>query len=166
MPRLLLFLSLPLYIIDQITKWLIVKNFVRDVDVRVVIPDFFNLHHVANTGIAFGQFNGGAYSNYIFGAVAIAALSFITWMYRKGLFPGTLSRIAISLLVAGVCGNFTDRLVHGYVVDFLQFDLHIPMAHPWPSFNVADSCVVCAAILLAIASFTMPEPEKKTEGAG
>lgn len=153
MPRLLLFLSLPLYILDQISKIWVVRTFALNGEGKVVIPNFFNLHHVANTGIAFGQFNGGRYSNYVFGAVAIAALSLITWFYRKGLFPGNLSRIAIALLVAGVCGNFTDRLLHGYVVDFLQFDLHVPFAHPWPSFNVADSCVVCAAILLAISSF-------------
>lgn len=154
MNRLLLFLSLPLFVLDQITKNLIVKYFVRDVDVKEIVPDFFYLHHVANTGIAFGQFNGGKYSNYIFGAIALGALSLITVMYRKGVFTGLCSRIAIALLVAGVCGNFTDRLLHGYVVDFLQFDLHIPFAHPWPSFNVADSCVVCAAFLLAIASFS------------
>jgi signal peptidase II len=162
MIRLLLFLSIPLFVIDQITKNLIVKHFMLNVDVKEVIPNFFHLHHVANTGIAFGNFNGGKYSNYIFGAVAIGALSLITWLYRKGTFTGILSRIAIALLVAGVCGNFTDRLVHGYVVDFLQFDLHVPFAHPWPSFNVADSCVVCAAILLAIASFVeAPKDEKK-----
>jgi signal peptidase II len=162
MIRLLLFLSIPLYILDQVTKSLVVKHFVRDVDVMEVVPGFFNLHHVANTGIAFGQFNGGRYSNYIFGAIALGALALITVMYRKGVFTGLCSRIAIALLVAGVCGNFTDRLVHGYVVDFLQFDLHIPLARPWPSFNVADSCVVCAAVLLAIASFVeTPQGSKR-----
>jgi signal peptidase II len=153
MPRLLLLLSLPLYILDQFTKNWIVKTFPLRGPGRVVIEDFFYLHHIDNTGIAFGQFNGGAYSNYIFGAVALGALTLIMWFYRKGMFPGVLSRIAIALLVAGVCGNFTDRLLHGYVVDFLSFDLHVPFAHPWPSFNVADSCVVVAACLLAIASF-------------
>ena len=153
MPRLILFLSLPLYILDQITKIWVVHHFALNGPGKEMVPNFFNIHHVANTGIAFGQFNGGRYSNYIFGAVAICALSLITWFYRKGLFPGNISRIAIALLVAGVCGNFTDRMLHGYVVDFLQFDLHMPFAHPWPSFNVADSCVVCAAILLATASF-------------
>ncbi len=138
------------------------KNIPLNGEGRVIVPDFFNIHHVANTGIAFGQFNGGKYSNYVFGAIAIVALSIIGVLYRKGVFPGKMSRIAIALLVAGVCGNFTDRLLHSYVVDFLQFDLHVPFAHPWPSFNVADSCVVCAAILLALASFfEAPKPEKK-----
>lgn len=160
MPRLLIFLSLPLYILDQLTKFLVVRNFMLNGPGKVVITDFFNLHHVANTGIAFGQFNGSPYSNYVFGIVAIAALGLIIWFYRKGLFPGNFSRIALAMLIAGVCGNFTDRILHGYVVDFLQFDLHVPFANPWPSFNVADSCVVCAAILLAISSF-FEVPEKK-----
>jgi signal peptidase II len=160
MIRLLLFLSLPLYILDQVTKGWVVRTFELNGEGRVVVPDFFMLHHVANTGIAFGQFNGGKYSNYIFGAVAVGALTLIAWLYRKGTFSGGFSRVAIALLVAGVCGNFTDRLLHGYVVDFLQFDLHVPLAHPWPSFNVADSCVVCAAFLLFFASFAeAPKPE-------
>jgi signal peptidase II len=162
MARLLLFLSLPLFIIDQLTKGWIVKNIPLNGEGRVIVPNFFNIHHVANTGIAFGNFNGGKYSNYIFGVIAIVALTGIGVLYRKGVFPGLLSRIAIALLVAGVCGNFLDRLLHGYVVDFLQFDLHVRFANPWPSFNVADSCVVCAAILLFVASFTeAPKKEPK-----
>lgn len=162
MPRLLLFLSLPLYILDQATKHWIVANFPLRGPGRVIIEDFFVIHHIDNTGIAFGQFNGGEYSNYIFGAIAVGALAFITWLYRKGMFPGAFSRVAIALLVAGVCGNFTDRLLHHYVVDFLSFDLHVPFANPWPSFNVADSCVVVAALLLAVASFKeTPEGDLK-----
>jgi signal peptidase II len=147
---------------------------------RVVVENFFTIHHIANTGIAFGNFNGGAYSNYIFGVVAVLALAGITWAYRKGVFSGPFSRVAIALLAAGVCGNLLDRIVdkrfflgpdpvpfawfRGYVVDFLSFDLHVPFAHPWPSFNVADSCVVIAAFLLAIASFK--EAPAKEEKAG
>jgi signal peptidase II len=160
MPRLLLLLSLPLYFLDQLTKWWIVTHFALRGEGMVVINNFFTIHHIDNTGIAFGNFNGGAYSNYIFGAVAVIALGAITWAYRKGVFSGPYSRVAIALLVAGVCGNFTDRLLHGYVVDFLSFDLHVPLAHPWPSFNVADSCVVIAAFLLAIASFKEAPPEQ------
>jgi signal peptidase II len=179
MPRLLLLLSIPLYILDQITKFWIVAEFPLGSEGRVIVPDFFTIHHIANTGIAFGNFNGGAYSNYIFGVVALLALGGITWAYRKGLFSGPFSRLAIALLAAGVCGNLTDRILDkrffvgpdhapfqlfkGYVVDFLSFDLHVPFAHPWPSFNVADSCVVIAAFLLAIASFKEAPADKKKE---
>jgi signal peptidase II len=163
MLRLLFFLSLPLYILDQITKNWVVANFPLRGPGRVIIENFFTIHHIDNTGIAFGQFNGGEYSNYIFGAIALLALGAIALAYRKGIFSGPYSRVAIALLVAGVCGNFTDRLKHHYVVDFLSFDLHLPFASPWPSFNVADSCVVIAACLLAIASFKEVPEEKKKE---
>lgn len=166
MLRLLLLLSLPLYIIDQVTKyWIVhVEKFPLRGPGREVIPDFFTLHYIDNTGIAFGNFNQGEYSNYIFGTVAIGALILISWLYRKGMFPGALSRTALALLVAGVCGNFTDRIAYGHVVDFLSFDLHIKFANPWPSFNVADSCVVVAAILLAIASFReVPKEDSERE---
>lgn len=161
MLRLLLLLSLPLYLIDQVTKYWAAHRYPLRGPGEEVIPNFLTLHYIDNTGIAFGNFNGGAYSNYIFGGVAIFALLLITFLYRMNLFPGRISRLAIALLVAGVCGNFTDRLIYGHVVDFLSFDLHIPFANPWPSFNIADSCVVCAAFLFAIASFKEAEKLEK-----
>lgn len=167
MPRLILFITLPLYILDVLTKNWIVGKFELHGAEEMVIPNFFWLHHTANTGIAFGMFNGTQYANLVFGAVSVTALFLFTWFYRKGMFPGTTSRLALSLLLAGIFGNLTDRLfrspvdgrlfeggfLKGYVVDFLKFDLHVPFANPWPSFNVADSCVVVAATLLVIASF-------------
>jgi signal peptidase II len=175
MIRLFLLLSLPLYILDQITKSWIVANFRLYETEREIIPGIFWLHHAANTGVAFGMFNGTQYANYAFTAVSLAALTFIYVMHGKGLFPGKLSRTAVALLVSGVFGNLTDRLfrtqdggqlfagtfLDGYVVDFLKFDFGFAPFHPWPSFNVADSCVVCAAILLGLASFYEdPKPKQ------
>lgn len=159
MKRLIAFVTVPLYILDQVSKAWIVKTFPLHGREQEVIPGWFWLHHTANTGVAFGMFNGTAYANWAFGGVALAALALITWLYRKGAFPGMISRFAIALLLAGIFGNLTDRLVHNYVVDFLKFDLHFPPANPWPSFNVADSCVVVAACLLAIACFKEPPAE-------
>jgi len=175
MPRLLLLLTLPLYILDQLSKSWIVDNFQLYGTEREIIPGVFWLHHAANTGVAFGMFNGTAYANYAFGAISLGALIFITVMHRKGLFPGKMSRFAVALLVSGIFGNLTDRffrahdtgklfggkLLDGYVVDFLRFDFGFPPFNPWPSFNVADSCVVCAAILLATSTFFETPPEKK-----
>ncbi len=162
MIRLLLLLSLPLYVLDQATKLWIVRTFKLHEDMREVIPGVFWLHHTANTGVAFGMFNGTAYANYAFGVISLGALGLLAWLHRKGAFPGWMSRLAVALLVAGVLGNLTDRLLHGYVVDFLLFDFGFAPFNPWPSFNVADSCVVSAAILLALASFTeAPKPHRK-----
>lgn len=163
MIRLLLLLSLPLYILDQCTKLWIVKHFVLHETEQEVIPGIFWLHHTANTGVAFGMFNGTEYANYAFGAISLTALAVITWMYKKGAFPGVLSRTSVALLVAGIFGNLTDRLLHSYVVDFLRFDFGFAPFNPWPSFNVADSCVVVAAILLAIAAFTEAPPAKTAQ---
>jgi signal peptidase II len=161
MKRLVILVSLPLYLLDLFTKSWIVKNFELHGPDHTVIPNFFWLHHTANTGIAFGMFNGTEYANWAFGAISISALAGLAWGCKKGYFPGALSRLAVALLIAGILGNLTDRMLHGYVVDFLKFDLHVPFANPWPSFNVADSCVVVAACLLGIASFTeAPKDEK------
>jgi signal peptidase II len=153
MVRLLLALSIPLYVLDQWSKhWIVARFPLYEVEEEVIAGVFW-LHHAANTGVAFGLFNGTAYANYAFGAISLAALGLLTWFYRMGLFPSALSRTAVALLVAGILGNLTDRLIHGYVVDFLKFDFGFPPFNPWPSFNVADSCVVVAASLLMVASF-------------
>ena len=163
MRRLILFVTIPLYLLDVVTKSWIVKNFELNGTDLTVIPGFFWLHHTANTGIAFGMFNGTEYANWAFGGISLGALALFAYFYRKGLFPGKLSRFALAMLISGIFGNLTDRLLHGYVVDFLKFDLHVRFAHPWPSFNVADSCVVVAAILLAIASFFEAPQAAKAE---
>jgi signal peptidase II len=61
--------------------------------------------------------------------------------------------ISLALLLAGIVGNLTDRLLYGHVIDFLLVDLHVRYAHPWPAFNVADSCISVAVVLFIIHSF-------------
>lgn len=165
MLRLLLLLTFPLYVLDQWSKHWIVTRFQLHVDEQEIIPGVFWLHHTANTGVAFGMFNGTEYANWAFGGIALGALAIITWMYRKGAFPGWTSKTAVALLVSGIFGNLTDRLRYGYVVDFLRFDFGFPPFNPWPSFNVADSCVVVAAILLAIASLLEASPKRGADAS-
>ncbi len=173
--RLILFLSLPLFALDQLTKGWILQRFPEypSPDWIEVIPGFFNLVRVHNTGMAFGMFNGHPHANWIFGIIGVLALTGITVMWRKGGFPDKISKVAGALLVAGILGNFTDRLIHGrgYVVDFLDFKLPFydlidrQSGGHFPSFNVADSCICIAAGLLIVAAFrTMAKPES-AEGA-
>ena len=126
--KLLLYLSLPLYLVDQLTKLWVVRNFPEPpLPPRVieVIPDFFNLVRVHNTGMAFGMFNGNPYANWIFSAIGITALTGIILLWRKGAFPDRMTQVAASLLISGILGNVTDRALpgRGYVVDFLDFVL-------------------------------------------
>ncbi len=173
-----LLFSVPLYIVDQITKWLIVWNYQPPIpeagfyDVKaeeggwfakfeqmVEIEGVFDIVRVHNTGVAFGRFNGTAWANVVFTGVAVAALVVIAILWRKKAFPVKTSQWAIFFLIPGILGNLTDRLIHGYVVDFLSVDLQFMV---WPSFNVADSCICIAAGLLAISAF-QKEPEKENE---
>lgn len=157
--KLLLWLSLPLYAIDQATKFAILNRFPGETGFGEgieVIPGFFDIVRVHNTGMAFGGFNDAKYSNVIFCAIATIALAVITVLWRRGAFPTTLSRVAAALLISGVLGNMTDRLLHRYVVDFLSFDLGFMI---WPSFNVADSCICVAAVLLMCTAFSKDSPQ-------
>jgi signal peptidase II len=73
--------------------------------------------------------------------------------------PDALRDISLALLLAGIMGNLTDRFIHGHVIDFLVFDLHIPpprIFSPWPAFNVADSCICIAVVCFIIHSFKKP----------
>ena len=152
-------LSIPLFLLDQVTKLLILNNFALG-DQKTILPDFFNLVRVHHTGIAFGKFNDGDGSNIIFTIISLLAFLGILVFWKRGHFPGKLNQFAVSLITAGVAGNVTDRILHGYVVDFLDF--HIGNNH-WPSFNVADSCICVAASLIFISAFTKENANTKTK---
>ncbi len=174
--RYFLFLSLPLYVLDQITKYLILANFPDPYTGPgrppiEVIPGFFNIVRVHNTGMAWGTLNGWDHANLLFGFIAITALAAIVVLWRKNAFPTPTGRTAAALLMAGVLGNFTDRVLpgRGYVVDFLDFKLPLydklfpGSGGHFPSFNVADSCICIAAALLFISAF---RPEKPAAASG
>ena len=168
-------ISIPLLILDQLTKWAILLKFPNEPPPYVhepVIDGFFNLTRVHNTGMAFGLLNGNPYANWIFGGIGLAAIVAITVMWKKNAFPDRVNKVAAALLVAGIFGNLTDRILpgRGYVVDFLDFKL--PFYHlidrksggHFPSFNVADSCITIAAVLLifgAVRGIREEAAEKK-----
>lgn len=139
--------SLPLYILDQLTKALVLAHISTD-ELIPVIPGFFNLVQVHNTGAAFGMLRDNNLFFVILSFSALIILALLTW---KDVFVDWTSRWAGALLVAGVAGNLTDRLLHGHVVDFL--DVILPWYGRWPAFNVADSCICVAAGLFILGSF-------------
>jgi signal peptidase II len=114
------------------------------------VPDFFNLVNVPNTGAAFGSFKG---NNTFFVIISIIALVVVTILLVRHWRSDPWRDVSLALLLAGILGNLTDRLLYGHVVDFLLFDLHIRYADPWPAFNVADSCISIAVVLFIIHSF-------------
>ncbi|HEX2013114.1 MAG TPA: signal peptidase II [Roseateles sp.] len=144
-PRLLQWLGIALLIIvlDQFSKTLILGHFQLG-DSRFV-TSFFNVVRVHNTGAAFSFLAGASgWQRWFFVVLGVVATVFITWMLRRHGHQ-TLFATALSLILGGAIGNVVDRLLHGYVVDFIQ--LHWGGWY-FPSFNIADSAITVGAILL------------------
>src|SRR4030095_3860965 len=161
--KFILFLSLPLYALDQLTKQLVLR-FISSYEQRVLVADFFSLVNVPNTGAAFGSFRG---NNTFFIAISFVALVIVLGLLLRARTPDSWRDLSLALLLAGILGNLTDRLLYGHVIDFLLFDLHIPYAHPWPAFNVADSCISVAVVLFIIHSFWKQKPRvEQSAGRG
>lgn len=188
LPKLFLFLTLPLYVLDQVTKFWTIGHFsdpplgqFSTMDPPVIVVDgFFHLTRVHNQGVAFGFGNGTAWAPVVFLVVPMIALILLRVFWKKGVFSHPLSKIAVALLLCGIFGNLTDRLVQGflledfkeasfwarlskgYVVDFLDFNIPGVNYH-WPAFNVADSCICIAAVLLFIGGLREEAMAKSKE---
>ena len=138
-------IALLVILIDQFTKTLILGAFQHG-DSRSV-TSFFNLVRVHNTGAAFSFLAGASgWQRWFFVGLGAVAAVFIVWMLRSHGGQRLFSW-ALSLILGGAVGNVIDRLLHGYVVDFIQ--VH---AAGWyfPSFNVADSAITVGAVLLIL----------------
>lgn len=190
-PRLLLFITLPLYVLDQVTKFWTIGTFqppwVERGATITVIENFFYLVRVHNQGVAFGFGNGTTWAPIVFPLVAVIALTLLRFFWKKGVFKHPLSRVAVALLLCGIFGNLTDRLIQGflleefrtaafwqrlsegYVVDFIliklpYYDKLVPSSGGmWPAFNVADSCIFIAAALLFIGGLREEAADKKQQ---
>ena len=160
--RIFFFLTLPLYALDQTTKYLVLQSF--DLyQQKEIIPGFFSLVHITNTGAAFGKFRN---NNAFFIVLSCVALVVAAILLVKRGPANSWRRVALGLLIAGILGNLTDRLIHGHVIDFLLFNLHIPLANPWPAFNVADSCICIAVGCFIVHSFRDSRQAAPHEPAG
>jgi signal peptidase II len=138
--------------LDQVTKTLIIGAFQHG-DVRPV-SSFFNLVRAHNTGAAFSFLAGASgWQRWFFVGLGLVASAFIVWMMRSHPTQ-KLFCFAVSMIMGGALGNVIDRLLHGYVVDFLQFrfDWLAPLFHGgyFPSFNLADSAITLGAVCLIL----------------
>ena len=132
-------------LIDQFTKTLILGAFANGGSHTV--NAFLNIVRVHNTGAAFSFLAGAAgWQRWFFIGLGVAAALFIVWMLRSHAGQRLFSW-ALALILGGAIGNVIDRLLHGYVVDFIQ--VHYANAY-FPSFNVADSAITVGAALLIV----------------
>jgi len=161
----ILFLSLPLYALDQVTKYWILSHIDPESN-QPIIPRWFYLVNVTNTGAAFGSFKN---NNAFFIALSLIAMVAVLFalLHKQGR-PDPWRDLSLALLLAGIMGNLTDRIVLGHVTDFLLFDFgrRAPkILHPWPAFNVADSCI-CIAVICFIIHTLRQKPTSVAEGRG
>jgi signal peptidase II len=136
-------------VLDLATKIAIDAN-LSYADKIPVIPGFFYLTHVRNTGAAFGLFSDApqVYRMVFFISVSLIAVGIIISFYRK-LSPGDrLAALSLGLILGGAVGNLIDRIFRQEVVDFLHFRLW--RGYSWPDFNVADSAIVVGVGLLML----------------
>ncbi|MBP9674726.1 MAG: signal peptidase II [Bacteriovoracaceae bacterium] len=148
-----------LLLIDQISKG-VIQSTLQLGEGFPVIAGFFDITRVHNTGAAFG-FMAGAHENlrkFLFLLIPVLVcvwLIVLIWKSRKEPY---MVGFCYSLILVGAIGNLIDRFTLGYVVDFLDF--YIGDSH-YPAFNVADSCITVAAILLGF-DFLKSLMRKKT----
>ena len=155
-------LALPLGIafavvaLDQGTKFLVCSN-LRAWTSRIdVLPGFFSLVHVCNTGAAWGILRGQTLLLAVLSVlVAVGILS------RFGhLAEGHAERIwALGLILGGIAGNLVDRIMWGHVIDFLSFYFR---SFEWPAFNVADSAISCGVGLFVLSSLMRKQADEES----
>ena len=154
---LVLGISALVVILDRITKRIVAQQLPNG-QAHTVIPGFFRITDVHNTGAAFSMFAENAspatVRNILIAFSVIAVLVLFGMLLRVGRYLSVTS-VALALILGGAFGNLYDRVVYHYVIDFLE--VHIVHYH-WPDFNLADSCIVIGACLLLIEIF---RPQQK-----
>ncbi len=145
-------LALLIIVSDQLTKTLIIGSFELG-DSRTV-TSFFNIVRVHNAGAAFSFLaDASGWQRWFFVGLGLVATVAIVWMLKSHSGQRLFS-LALSLILGGALGNVIDRLLHGHVIDFLQF--HWDWLAPifpggyFPSFNIADSAITAGAVLLIL----------------
>lgn len=144
-----LWLSLLALILDQVSKLSITAS--MQLYESIPLVPFFNLTYVHNTGAAFSFLSeAGGWQRWFFALMAIA-ISAVLLLWLKRLQPQeTLLAVALALVLGGAIGNLVDRLLYGYVIDFL--DVYYQQLH-WPAFNIADSAITLGVVLMLLESF-------------
>jgi signal peptidase II len=156
--RPLLFLVAAVVIVaDRLSKLWIVAH-IRPGYSIPVIPGFFRLSHVLNTGAAFSMMETWRPDYVRIGLISfslIAAVLVFVLLWKVGR-AFSFTSVALALILGGALGNLYDRIVLHHVVDFLAVNLY---HYHWPDFNVADSCIVIGACLLLVEIFQPEKPE-------
>lgn len=137
-------ISLLLVVIDQIVKILVINKMALQQSI-IVINNFFNITYVKNTGAAWSILSGNVL---LLIMISIIALGVIYYYLIKGKELKKIDIVSYSMLIGGIIGNLIDRVVHGYVIDYLDFKI---FNYNFPIFNIADTLIVISIIIIGIS---------------
>ncbi len=152
------------FLLDRITKSIVKAHFSMW-DTRLVIPNFFNIVHTENPGIAFGLLTdapGWWRDALLIGFSSAVLIGIATLLLKSGVsgLQGAMMRTALGLVLGGASGNLYDRIMSRTVTDFLEF--HAGQSYFFPAFNVADSAIFCGASLLLLDMWRSRETKSQT----
>jgi len=152
-------LALPVLLLDQGTKWLIVDVSGFPLGIYPprggleIIPGFFNLVYAVNYGAAWGMLQG---FTFLLVGLAVLVLVLLAVFHRSLELHRPPHQFCFGLITGGILGNTIDRVFRGHVVDFLDFHLSF---YRWPTFNVADSAIVVGTLCYIFLQFRQPAAE-------
>ena len=141
-------------LLDQLTKILVMFNLDIGKEI-VIIPNFFSLIYITNTGAAFSSLRNHTTLLII---ITIFCIALINSIISKEKYKYKLSTISLGILLGGMIGNLIDRVFYKNVIDFLAFTL---INYKAPVFNIADICITCGVIIYIIINIVDEIIEKK-----
>ena len=156
--------ALAIFIIDQLTKWIVSVPLALQARGQIELLPIFNLTWVENNGISLGLLNATTPTGRWMLIVMTAAIAIgVAWWIVREEKRG--DQLALALVLGGALGNIVDRVRHGYVVDFA--DLHFGAFRPFLVFNVADAAISIGVVILLLRAFLVREkaPEGTNEHA-
>ncbi|MCA7000395.1 signal peptidase II [Dickeya solani] len=155
-----LWLAALVLVVDLVSKQWVMTHFQLGESVPLV--PFFNFTYAHNYGAAFSFLaDKGGWQRWLFAMIALVIIVALLAMMHRSSASQKLNNIAYSLIIGGAIGNLADRLVHGYVIDFLDF--YVGNWH-YPTFNLADSAIVIGALLIVLEGFLASPQKKQVEG--
>ncbi|WP_028867313.1 signal peptidase II [Psychromonas arctica] len=154
-----LWLTVVVLIIDQVTKYLTIQ--MLDLYESYEVLSFFNFTYARNYGAAFSFLgDAGGWQKYLFTAIAFVVSAYLLYSMKTTSATHRWINSAYALILSGAIGNVMDRLMFGYVVDFLDFDLGF---YRWPTFNVADIAIFIGAAMIIIDALLWAEKREESE---
>jgi signal peptidase II len=156
-----LWLAALVFVADIGIKLLVMNNMGYGWSNRIEVLPFFNLLYVHNYGAAFSFLSDQAgWQRWLFTAIAFGVSSMLVYWMRQLPSNARWSNIAYAAIIGGALGNVFDRILHGFVVDYLDFYWG---TYHWPAFNIADMAIVTGAAMIILESVFSKDEQPSSE---